>query len=59
MANEMNLPYNGVKIDDMKKQITDKWINRMRDYLSEHQIDVSSIPDVEIENCYSLYLSFK
>lgn len=59
LANEMNLPYKGVKINDMKKRIADKWINRMRDYLSEHYIDVSSIPDNEIENCNNLYLSFK
>ena len=55
----MDLSCKGVKLAEMKEQIISKWILQMREYLTEHGIDHSAIPDSEIESFYNLYLSFK
>lgn len=59
MAKEMKIPYKGVKMGDMKKQIASKWILGLRECLGRHQIDHSFIEDREIEDFYNVYLSFK
>ena len=55
----MDLSCKGVKLAEMKEQIISKWILQMREYLTEHGIDHSAIPNSEIESFYNLYLSFK
>ena len=46
-------------MSEIRNEIVGKWIAKMREYLSKHQIDHQFVSDDEIEDFFNLYLSFK